>query len=55
MEKMMPKNKLRQATIIVLVGFLLLGAIHYLISRATAQNSSPTISLDSPVTFPVDI
>lgn len=55
MEKIMPRNKLAQATVIVLVGFLLLGAIPYLISKAIAQYSSPTISLDSPVSFPVDI
>ena len=54
MGKMMPRNKLAQATVIVLVGFLLLGAIP-LISKAIAQYSSPTISFDSPVSFPVDI
>lgn len=55
MEKMMPRNKFGRSAVIVLGIFLLLGTISYLISSAIAQNSSPTISLDSPVSFPVDI
>ena len=55
MGKMMRRNKLRQVVVIVLGGFLLFGVIPYLITKATAQSSAPTISLDSPVTFPVDI
>ena len=55
MEKMMRRNKLGLAAAIVLGGFLLFGTIPYLIAKATAQSSAPTISLDSPVTFPVDI
>ena len=55
MEKMKRRNKLGLATAIVLGGFLLFGTIPYLIAKATAQSSAPTISLDSPVTFPVDI
>jgi len=51
----MLRNKLRLAVVLVLGGFLLFGIIPYLISKATAQNTAPTISLDSPVTFPVDI
>jgi len=51
----MPQNKLGKAAVIVLGGFLLFGIIPYLITKATAQNTAPTISLDSPVTFPVDI
>ena len=51
----MPRNKLRLAAVIVLGGFLLFGTIPYLIAKATAQNTAPAISLDAPVTFPVDI
>ena len=55
MGKMMPRNKLGRAAVILLGVFLLFGVGPYLIAKATAQYSGPTISLDSPVTFPVDI
>lgn len=55
MERIMRRNKLRQIALIVLGGFLLFGSVPYLIAKATAQSPVPTISLDSPVTFPVDI
>ena len=55
MEKMMPQNNLGRVVVIVLGVFLLFGAGPYLIAKATAQYSGSSISLDSPVTFPIDI
>jgi len=55
MGKMMPRNRLGRAAVILLGVFLLFGAGPYLIAMATAQYSGSAISLDSPVTFPVDI
>ena len=55
MGRMMPRNRLGRVAVILLGMFLLFGAGPYLIAKAIAQFSGPTISLDSPVTFPVDI
>ena len=44
-----------QVAVLVLGGLLLFGVVPYLVGKATAQYSAPSISLDSPVTFPVDI
>ena len=55
MGKMMLRNKLRRAVVILLGVFLLFGAGPYLIAKATAQYSGSAISLDSPVSFPIDI
>ena len=55
MGKMMRRISFGQIAVIVLGGVLLFGVVPYLVGKATAQYSMPSISLDSPVTFPVDI